>query len=110
VIGDATLPLRTRNTVPSPVRDPRTYRPDLQGEPPEDFNLLPGMAMPCQPATLPVSPAQQQVSAFACRCLRCNQEGISSFIWAGGDARSAAQDLVLESVEDGQGPGQRGRA
>ncbi|MBU2333069.1 MAG: efflux RND transporter periplasmic adaptor subunit, partial [Gammaproteobacteria bacterium] len=44
VIADVRLPLRYKEHSTQPREGARTYRLVLQGEPPEDFNLLPGMA------------------------------------------------------------------
>tara|TARA_R110002020_G_scaffold2447_4_gene11513 strand:+ start:8669 stop:9754 length:1086 start_codon:yes stop_codon:yes gene_type:complete len=102
VIGDVTLPLRYKEHSTQPREGSRTYRLILQGEPPEDFNLLPGMAMRVS-LHLPVSPAQQQDERFRLPLSALQtQEGDQHFIWLAVDGEARRQDLVLESVEDGQ--------
>ncbi|AGA85327.1 efflux RND transporter periplasmic adaptor subunit [Stutzerimonas stutzeri] len=101
VIADLRLPLRYKEHSTQPREGARTYRLVLQGEPPEDFNLLPGMAMrvrlerPAQPETdndgfrLPLS------------ALQTGSDG-KHFIWQAADGRARRLAVELQQVEGDQ--------
>ena len=69
MIADLRLQLRYKEHSTQPREGARTYRLVLQGEPPEDFNLLPGMAMR---VSLERPPGHRRtMTASACRYRHC---------------------------------------
>ncbi len=98
VIADLVLPLRYKEHSTQPRQGSRTYRLILQGEPPEDFNLLPGMAMRVSvqmPAPAPQDrPDRYRVPLSALQ----TAPGGQHFIWLAIDGHARRQDLVLDSV------------
>jgi len=101
VIADLRLPLRYKEHSTQPREGARTYRLVLQGEPPEDFNLLPGMAMrvslerPARPQTdddgfrLPLS------------ALQTDSDG-KHFVWQADDGRARRHPVQLQQVDGDQ--------
>ena len=101
VIADLRLPLRYKEHSTQPREGARTYRLVLQGEPPEDFNLLPGMAMRVslkQPA-LP----QRGDDGFRLplSALQTGSDG-KHFIWHAADGRARRHPVQLQRVEGDQ--------
>lgn len=98
VIADLVLPLRYKEHSTQPRQGSRTYRLILQGEPPEDFNLLPGMAMRVSvqvPAPEPHErPDRYHVPLSA---LQTAPHG-KHFIWLAIDGHARRQDVELDSV------------
>lgn len=98
VIAELRLPLRYKEHSTQPREGARTYRLVLQGEPPENFNLLPGMAMrvrlqqPSQPA--------RATDAFRLplSALQTGSDG-SHFIWLADDGRARRQPVQLQRID-----------
>lgn len=102
VVGELSLPLRYKEHSTQPREGARTYRLILQGEPPENFNLLPGMAMRVT-LQLPDAEARPRQGWFriplsALQSAEDNQH----FVWLALDGKARRQDLLLESIENGQ--------
>ena len=100
VIADLTLPLEYKEHSTQPREGSRTYSLTLQGEPPMDYNLLPGMAMRVRlqrPATsqsgtpprfrLPLNAVQTAPNG-------------SHYLWLAVDGHAQRHDLQLERIED----------
>ena len=101
VIGDVRLPLRYKEHSTQPREGSRTYRLILQGEPPEDFNLLPGMAMRVS-LQLPVATNPPPESHFRVPLSALqSSDNDQHFVWLVVDGEARRQDLQLESIEDG---------
>ncbi|PCD00552.1 efflux RND transporter periplasmic adaptor subunit [Halopseudomonas pelagia] len=102
VIGELSLPLRYKEHSTQPREGSRTYRLILQGEPPENFNLLPGMAMRVS-LQLPASQEQRQQERFLIPLSALQTaENDQHYIWLAVEGEARRQDLVLESIEDGR--------
>ena len=101
VIADLRLPLRYKEHSTQPREGARTYRLVLQGEPPEDYNLLPGMAMRVSIER----PAQPQTTHDAFRlplsALQTGSDG-QHFIWQADDGRARRLAVDLQQVEGDQ--------
>lgn len=99
IAEDVTLPLRYKEHSTQPREGSRTYRLILQGEPPADYNLLPGMALrvtlqrPAPPAEEGRDRYRMPVSA-----LQTASDG-SHFVWLvvdGQAQRGAVEVLGIE--------------
>ncbi|MFT6464501.1 MAG: RND family efflux transporter MFP subunit [Halopseudomonas sp.] len=102
VIGELSLPLRYKEHSTQPREGSRTYRLILQGEPPEEVNLLPGMAMRVS-LQLPVSQQQREQERFLIPLSALQTaENDQHYIWLAVDGKARRQDLLLESVESGR--------
>lgn len=101
VIADLRLPLRYKEHSTQPREGARTYRLVLQGEPPEDFNLLPGMAMrvtlerPAQPET------DDNAFRLPLSALQTGSDG-QHFIWLAEEGHARRRPIQLQQVEGDQ--------
>ncbi len=101
VIADLRLPLRYKEHSTQPREGARTYRLVLQGEPPEDYNLLPGMAMrvslqrPAQPQT------EEEGFRLPLSALQTGSDG-KHFIWQADEGRARRLPVQLQQVEGDQ--------
>ncbi len=101
VIADLRLPLRYKEHSTQPREGARTYRLVLQGEPPEDYNLLPGMAMrvslqrPAQPQ------AEDEGFRLPLSALQTGSDG-KHFIWQADEGRARRLAVQLQQVEGDQ--------
>jgi len=100
VIADLTLPLEYKEHSTQPREGSRTYSLTLQGEPPTDYNLLPGMAMRVRlqrPATSR-SDAPQRFR-LPLNAVQTAPNG-SHYLWLAVDGHAQRHDLQLERIED----------
>ena len=102
VIADVTLPLRYKEHSTQPREGSRTYRLVLRGQPPADYNLLPGMAMrvrlqrPVAPE--PDGPPRFHVPLTAVQTAPNDRH----FIWVAKDGHAHRRDVRLERIESDQ--------
>lgn len=100
VIADLTLPLTYKEHSTQPREGSRTYSLTLQGEPPKDYNLLPGMAMRVRlqspPAPNSDAPPRFRLPLTA---VHTAPNG-SHYLWLARDGHARRHDLELERIED----------
>jgi membrane fusion protein, multidrug efflux system len=101
VIAQLELPLRYKEHSTQPEPGARTYRLILQGDPPENFNLLPGMAMHVT-LQLPVT-TQDEPAGFLMplSALQTAADG-QHFAWFAEDGHARRRDLQVENLGSGQ--------
>ena len=102
VIADLTLPLRYKEHSTQPREGSRTYRLTLQGEPPPDYNLLPGMAMRVH-LQRPAAARQDGQARFRLplNALQTAPDG-AHYLWQAVDGQARRRDLRLERIEGDQ--------
>lgn len=102
VIGDLSLPLRYKEHSTQPREGSRTYRLILQGEPPENFNLLPGMAMRVS-LQLPVATQEKPEKLFRVplSALQTGENG-QHFVWLVIDDKAHRSNLIVEMIAGAQ--------
>ena len=100
VIADLTLPLEYKEHSTQPREGSRTYSLTLQGQPPEDFNLLPGMAMRAR-LERPAEPQSEKTPRFRVplNAVQTAPNG-SHYLWLAVDGHAQRHDLQLERIED----------
>lgn len=100
VIADLTLPLAYKEHSTQPREGSRTYNLTLQGEPPADYNLLPGMAMRVR-LQRPPAPQDhpQQRFRLPLNAVQTAPNG-SHYLWLAVDGHAQRQDLQLERIEN----------
>ncbi|WP_296275727.1 efflux RND transporter periplasmic adaptor subunit [Pseudomonas sp. UBA7530] len=101
VIADVSLPLRYKEHSTQPREGARTYRLVLQGEPPEDYNLLPGMAMRVSVQRPPRPQASQDQFRLPLSALQADSDG-GHYIWQAADGRARRLAVELQEVEGDQ--------
>jgi len=101
VIADVRLPLRYKEHSTQPREGARTYRLVLQGEPPEDYNLLPGMAMRVSIERPPQPQRTRDAFRLPLSALQTGSDG-QHFIWQADDGRARRQPVQLERVDGDQ--------
>ena len=84
VIADVRLPLRYKEHSTQPREGARTYRLVLQGEPPEEYNLLPGMAMRVSIERPPQPQRTHDAFRLPLAALQTGSDG-QHFIWQADD-------------------------
>lgn len=101
VIADLQLPLQYKEHSTQPEPGARTYRLILRGDPPENFNLLPGMAMH---VTLRLPVAVQGEPAGYVMPLSALQTGPDGrhFAWFAEDGHAQRRDLRVENLGEGR--------
>lgn len=99
VNAELSIPLRYKEHSTQPREGSRTYRLILQGEPPKDFNLLPGMAMRVS-LQHPAAPAEATADSYRVplSALQTAADG-QHFVWFAVDGQARRQDLVLQRLE-----------
>ncbi|MEH6389503.1 MULTISPECIES: efflux RND transporter periplasmic adaptor subunit [Pseudomonas] len=99
VIADVSLPLKYKEHSTQPREGARTYRLTLRGAPPEDFNLLPGMAMRVA-IELPAPIADVTSSGFRIplSALQTTPEN-EHFVWLAVDGQTVRKDLTLQRID-----------
>lgn len=101
VIADLRLPLRYKEHSTQPREGARTYRLVLQGDPPQDYNLLPGMAMRVSVQR----PAQRQAGQDQFRlplsALQTGSDG-GHFIWQADEGHARRLAVQLQEVQGDQ--------
>lgn len=98
VIADLSLPLTYKEHSTQPRQGARTYRLTLQGDPPEDYNLLPGMAMRVQlqrPPTPSEAPPRFRLPLSA---VQTAPDG-SHYLWLAVDGHARRQAVDLDGIE-----------
>ena len=99
VIADLTLPLTYKEHSTQPREGSRTYRLTLRGDPPADYNLLPGMAMRVRlqrpPAAQDDAPSRFRLPLTA---VQAAPNG-SHYLWLAVDGHVQRRDLQLERIE-----------
>lgn len=100
VIADLTLPLHYKEHSTQPREGSRTYNLTLQGEPPADYNLLPGMAMRVR-LQRPPAPTDDKQPHFRLplNAVQTAPNG-SHYLWLAVDGQAKRRDLQLERIED----------
>ncbi|AHL76830.1 RND transporter MFP subunit [Stutzerimonas stutzeri] len=100
VIADLTLPLAYKEHSTQPREGSRTYSLTLQGEPPADYNLLPGMAMRVR-LQRPPAPQDHPQPRFRLplNAVQTAPNG-SHYLWLAVDGHAQRQDLQLERIEN----------
>ncbi|OHC16927.1 MAG: efflux transporter periplasmic adaptor subunit [Pseudomonadales bacterium GWC2_63_15] len=101
VIADVRLPLRYKEHSTQPREGARTYRLVLQGEPPEEYNLLPGMAMRVRIERPPQPQRTRDAFRLPLSALQTGSDG-QHFIWQADDGRARRQPVQLERVDGDQ--------
>lgn len=100
IIADLTLPLTYKEHSTQPREGSRTYSLKLQGQPPPDYNLLPGMAMRVRlqspPAPQGNAPPRFRLPLTA---VQTAPNG-GHYLWLAVDGHAQRHDLRLERVED----------
>ncbi|MBK3747069.1 efflux RND transporter periplasmic adaptor subunit [Stutzerimonas balearica] len=101
VIADLSLPLRYKEHSTQPQEGARTYRLILQGDSPEEVNVLPGMAMRVElvrPVALQAPlPEHFRVPLAA---LQTASDG-SHYLWFAADGRARRHRVQLQAIEQG---------
>lgn len=102
VIAELKLPLRYKEHSTQPREGSRTYRLTLQGEPPRDYNLLPGMAMRVH-LQRPAAAQQDGQARFRLplNALQTAPDG-AHYLWLAVDGQARRRDLQLERIEGDQ--------
>lgn len=102
VIADVTIPLHYKEHSTQPREGSRTYRLVLRGAPPEDYNLLPGMAMRVR-LQQPAPPQNNQPPRFRLplNAVQTAPDG-SHYLWLAVDGHAQRRDVHLERIEDDQ--------
>ena len=102
VIADVRLPLTYKEHSTQPREGSRTYRLTLRGEPPADYNLLPGMAMRVR-LQRPPAPQQDEAPRFQMplNAVQTAPDG-THYLWLAVDDRAKRRDLHIERIEDDQ--------
>ncbi len=99
VIADLTLPLIYKEHSTQPREGSRTYRLTLQGDPPADYNLLPGMAMRVRlqrpPTAQEDAPPRFRLPLTA---VQTAPNGVH-YLWLVVDGHTRRRDLHLERIE-----------
>ena len=101
VIAELQLPLAYKEHSTQPEPGSRTYRLILRGDPPDDFNLLPGMAMH---VTLSMPQAERDQPAgflLPLTALQTAPDG-GHFVWVVEDGHARRRDLTVRDLGDGQ--------
>jgi len=101
VIAELQLPLAYKEHSTQPEPGSRTYRLILRGDPPDDFNLLPGMAMH---VTLSMPPAERDQPAgflLPLTALQTAPDG-GHFVWVVEDGHARRRELTVRDLGDGQ--------
>ncbi|MFI8741231.1 efflux RND transporter periplasmic adaptor subunit [Stutzerimonas sp. R75] len=100
VIADLTLPLAYKEHSTQPREGSRTYNLTLQGEPPADYNLLPGMAMRVR-LQRPAASQSDTPPRFRLplNAVQTAPNG-SHYLWLAVDGHAQRQDLQLERIEN----------
>jgi len=101
VIADVRLPLRYKEHSTQPREGARTYRLVLQGEPPEEYNLLPGMAMRVRIERPPQPQRTRDAFRLPLSALQTGSDG-QHFIWQADYGRARRQPVQLERVDGDQ--------
>ncbi|MEW6174703.1 MAG: efflux RND transporter periplasmic adaptor subunit [Pseudomonadota bacterium] len=101
VIADVRLPLHYKEHSTQPREGARTYRLVLQGEPPEAYNLLPGMAMRVSIKRPPQPQRTHDAFRLPLSALQTGSDG-QHFIWQADDGRARRQPVQLEQVDGDQ--------
>ncbi len=101
VIADVRLPLRYKEHSTQPREGARTYRLVLQGEPPEEYNLLPGMAMRVRIERPPQPQRTHDAFRLPLSALQTGSDG-QHFIWQADDGRARRLAVDLQQVEGDQ--------
>lgn len=102
VIADVTLPLTYKEHSTQPREGARTYRLTLRGDPPEDYNLLPGMAMRVR-LQRPAAPQNDAQPRFRLplNAVQTAPDG-SHYLWLAEDDHAKRRDLHIERIENDQ--------
>lgn len=102
VIAGVTLDLHYKEHSTQPREGSRTYRLILQGEPPEGYNLLPGMAVRVR-LQRPAPLEQDRPPRFhvPLNAIQTAPDG-NHFIWAAVDGQAQREDVRLERIEQDQ--------
>lgn len=99
IIADLTLPLIYKEHSTQPREGSRTYRLTLQGDPPADYNLLPGMAMRVRlqrpPTAQEDAPPRFRLPLTA---VQTAPNGVH-YLWLVVDGHARRRDLRLERIE-----------
>jgi len=100
VIADLTLPLTYKEHSTQPREGSRTYRLTLRGDPPADYNLLPGMAMRVR-LQRPAAPRDDAPPRFRLplAAVQAAPNG-SHYLWLAVDGHAQRRDLQLERIEE----------
>ncbi|MBE7375027.1 efflux RND transporter periplasmic adaptor subunit [Pseudomonas lopnurensis] len=101
VIAELRLPLRYKEHSTQPREGARTYRLVLQGEPPEGYNLLPGMAMRIRLQR--PSPTRTASGAFRLplAAVQTDSDG-THFIWHAENGHARRQPVRLQRIDGDQ--------
>lgn len=99
IIADLRLPLTYKEHSTQPREGSRTYRLTLRGDPPVDYNLLPGMAMRVRlqrpPAAQDDAPPRFRLPLTA---VQAAPDG-NHYLWLAVDGHAQRHDLRLERIE-----------
>ena len=98
VIADLSLPLTYKEHSTQPRQGSRTYRLTLKGEPPEDYNLLPGMAMRVRLQRPPTSDEAPPRFRLPLSAVQTAPDG-SHYLWLAVDGHARRQPVALDGVE-----------